>query len=511
MTIFRDISGRLAAVTIAVTLPSVVQPAQAQQIQFHVNDSTGIPLPCRIHLSDGAAKPVHAAGLPSWRDHFVCSGRASVPVAAGQYDFTIERGPEYESVSGRIDVLANENKSVDVTMLRICNLREAGWYSGDLHLHRAVSEIEQLMLAEDLDYAPVITWWNKRNPWTPETLQRETTKQFDAARFYNVMGGEDEREGGALLYFGLGQPIDITQAQREYPSPMQFVHSARRRPGAVWIDIEKPFWWDVPTWLALAAPDSIGLANNHMCRSQMYASEAWGRPRDTTRLPEPHGNGFWTQEIYYQILNAGLRLPPSAGSASGVLPNPVGYNRVYVKVDGAFTPEKWWGGLRTGRSFVTNGPLLRVTVNGQLPGSEITPDRQTARFQIDLASRDRITRCELIQNGTAVAQIPVTDEVNQELALDIEIPDSGWFLVRAITDNPRTFRFASSAPFYVADADSAARVSRSACQFFIDWIHERIARVEKNLPDVEQQQAVVEYHKQALQFWMRRLQNATHD
>src|SRR3712207_9493398 len=69
------------------------------------------------------------------------------------------------------------------------------------------------------------------------------------------------------------------------------------------------------------------LFRSHMCRDRMFESEAWGKPRLVERLPAPRGNGFWTQEIYYHLLNAGLRLPPSAGSASGVLPNPVGYNR----------------------------------------------------------------------------------------------------------------------------------------------------------------------------------------
>jgi len=93
-----------------------------------------------------------------------------------------------------------------------------------------------------------------------------------------------------------------------------------------------------------------------------------GKPRDATRLPHRWVMGYWTQEIYYQILNSGLRIPPSAGSASGVLPNPVGYNRVYVQVDGELTYEKWWDGLCAGRSFVTNGPLLLVRADGELPG-----------------------------------------------------------------------------------------------------------------------------------------------
>src|SRR5690606_11352677 len=128
-----------------------------------------------------------------------------------------------------------------------------------------------------------------------------------------------------------------------------------------WIDIEKPFWWDVPVVLAHGYADSIGIAHNHMWRSGVLDNEAWGKARDVAAYPGPQGNGLWSQHIYYHILNTGLRIPPSAGSASGVLPNPVGYNRTYVQVDGELTYEKWWDGVRAGRVFVSNGPLLRVT------------------------------------------------------------------------------------------------------------------------------------------------------
>ena len=79
-----------------------------------------------------------------------------------------------------------------------------------------------------------------------------------------------------------------------------------------------------------------------------------------SRLPNPIGNGLWTQEIYYHALEAGIRIPPSAGSASGVLPNPVGYNRVYVHLGSQqLSADSWFGALSKGRCFVTNGPLLQ--------------------------------------------------------------------------------------------------------------------------------------------------------
>src|SRR5262249_2852721 len=180
--------------------------------------------------------------------------------------------------------------------------------------------------------------------------------------------------GGALLFFSLGRPLSIAHASREVPSGLEFAAEARKTPGC-WIDAEKPFWWDFPAWVAHGAVDSVGIANNHMNRRGMYkGDEAWGRPRDKARLKGPRGNGYYSQEIYYELLECGLRLPPSAGSASGVLPNPVGYNRVYVKVGDDRSYPAWWSALRAGRSFVTNGPLLRVEAGGSPPGHVFRTD-----------------------------------------------------------------------------------------------------------------------------------------
>ncbi len=61
-------------------------------------------------------------------------------------------------------------------------------------------------------------------------------------------------------------------------------------------------------------------------------NEAGGLPRDTLLFPKPWGNGRWSQELYYHLLNCGLRIPPTAGSGSGANNNPVGYNRFYVNI-----------------------------------------------------------------------------------------------------------------------------------------------------------------------------------
>jgi len=268
----------------------------------------------------------------------------------------------------------------------------------------------------------------------------------------------------------------------------------------VHVDIEKPFWWDVPVWLASGQVDTLGIANNHMCRSTVYPSEAWGKPRDASRLPAPLGNGYWTQEIYYHVLNCGLRIPPSAGSASGVLPNPVGYNRVYVHLDGDLTYDKWFAGLRAGRTFVTNGPLLRVRAAEQFPGHVFT-----ASHPIDLEltgvleGRDKVAQLEIIRDGQIERQVTAAEFAQTGSLGKLTFNTSGWFLVRAIAENPKTFRFASTGPWYVEVGESKRRVSRTSARFFLGWTEERMQRIK--VSDPAQREEVVEPHRRARDYW----------
>lgn len=495
----------LAAATYLLTCwqLGLVQPQMgASTVQITITDkATGQPVACRLHIKDTAGKPQRAGSLPFWFDHFVCSGKVSLDLAAGKYTYECERGPEYTLRQGTFSVADQGTAKLSIELERLADLADEGWWSGELHIHRPPEDIELLMRAEDLHVAPVITWWNKRNLWADRKLPAEPLVRFDGNRFCYVMAGEDEREGGALLYFHLPRPLAITEAGREYPSPLQFVAEARQQKGA-WIDIEKPFWWDMPTWIASGQVDSIGLANNHMCRSQMSETEAWGKPRIVERLPPPLGNGYWTQEIYYHLLNCGLHLPPSAGSASGVLPNPVGYNRVYVHIEKGFDYEQWWKGLRLGRSFVTNGPLLRVEADGQLPGHIFTAadgKEVTVEVKARLTTRDAIRKLEIIKDGRVERTVPFETWRTTGTLGALTFKKSGWFLARVIANNPRTFRFATTAPFYVEIGDAKKRVSRASAQFFLAWVRERATRIK--LDDTKQREEVLKYHTSAEKFW----------
>ncbi len=484
-------------------------PAQTRLSILTWENSKETPVPCRIHLRNEAGQPIKPASFPSWNDHFVFPGKATLELPAGRYSYELERGPEYRRLVGDIALVSENTTDLVLHMERITDLKSEGWWSGDLHIHRPPEDIPLLAKAEDLQVAPVITWWNQNNRWKNHPLPEPTIIAFGQNRSSDLMAGEDEREGGALLFFHLPKPLPIQNAGREYPSPTEFLKEAHRAHPDMHVDIEKPFWWDVPVWLATGLPDTIGLANNHMYRRQMLENEAWGKPRDTTRFPAPRGNGFWTQEIYYHILNSGLRIPPSAGSASGVLPNPVGYNRVYVHIDGDFTEARWWQALRTGRSFVSNGPLLRARANGAFPGEQFhltrgeTLDLElTARFD----TQDETSAFEIIQNGRVVRTVPMTEWRRTGTLGSVSFQTSGWFLVRAIGDRTDTFRFASTAPWYVRAEDTPERISRASVRFFLDWVQERMDRIRLDNP--EQQRSVMSHQLRAKAFWEDRLSRA---
>jgi len=114
------------------------------------------------------------------------------------------------------------------------------------------------------------------------------------------MGGEDERRGGALLFFHLERPLLIQEAAPEYPSSLIYLETAKKQ--GAWVDMEKPFWWDVPLWLASEKVDSVGLENNHLWERGMPDNEAWGRARPMEDYSSVKGNGASSSIISSSML-----------------------------------------------------------------------------------------------------------------------------------------------------------------------------------------------------------------
>lgn len=462
-------------VRILALLACSVLAVYGESVKFEVHSmESGELVPCRIHLWDGAGARVKHPTLSWWHDHVTCEGEATYEVPPGSYRYLIARGPEFESREGTLAVAAGKERKEVISLGRLVDMSARGWWSGETHIHRPVEEVPLLIRAEDLHVAPVITWWNKTNPWLTQPLPHQALRVLPENRYMYLLGGEDERGGGAFMYFN-APVMDVTQAGRETPSALEF--AAQGLAAGAHIDMEKPFWLDMPAALALGRFHTIGIVNNHMQRGEMMDNEAWGKARPKEQFPSPLGNGFWTQFLYYQVLNAGYRIPPSAGSASGVLKNPVGYNRVYVHLGETLDYEAWWAGLRNGRSFVTNGPLLDVSVENERPGHVFAMESGAELMaKAELLGAEPVSKVQVIYNGDVVLE-KTPAELKEDGSLRITVSESGWFLVRALGSNPVTFRMASTAPYYVEVKGAPFQPKAEALQLFIDWIDERIVKL----------------------------------
>jgi hypothetical protein len=462
-----------------------------------VDKDTGRPIACRIHLVGPKKRPFKPDGLPYWHDHFAVPGKATLKLPIGSYSFVIERGLEYLDQTGHFTIENFADDSKQIELRRFVDMAADGWWSGDLDVRRPVRDVELLMSADDLHVAEVITWRNDKDPWGGR-LPKSPLVRFDGNRFYQVLGGASVRSGTELLLLNLSAPLKLPPA--DYPPLMKYLPAAREK-GGLWVDASKPFWWDLPMLAAAGQIDSIEVAHSHLCRDATQNDEADGKARDRKRYPSHKGSAEWSLEIYYRLLECGLRIPPTAGSGSGEAPNPVGYNRAYVHVDGELTYEKWWEQLRAGQVFITNGPLMKPSVEGELPGHVFQAEaggNLELEIGLTLSTRDPINYLEIIKDGHVEHEIRFDEYAKSGKLPKLQFDRSGWFLIRAVATVPKTYRFAMTGPYYV-EIGPQRRISKTAAQFFLDWVYERAKQIK--LADPAQQKEVLEWHRQARDFW----------
>src|SRR5262249_56821160 len=144
------------------------------------------------------------------------------------------------------------------------------------------------------------------------------------------------------------------------------------------MELDKHNW----PWSVMLVPvmgiDLYELSNNHVWRTE-FGLPDFGEPAADWMHVERGPRGFteagWIEygfRNYYTLLDCGFRLPPTAGTASGVHPVPLGFGRVYVHVPKGLSLDAWVDGLNAGRSFVTTGPMLFAQVNDRPPGHTFT-------------------------------------------------------------------------------------------------------------------------------------------
>ncbi len=132
----------------------------------------------------------------------------------------------------------------------------------------------------------------------------------------------------------------------------------------------------------------------------------------------------------YRYWNLGWLVPPSAGAASGVSPNPVGYNRMYVKLDGEFSVDKWYQGVKAGQIMLSNGPILFF---------EPRFDKGTLTGRIEATSRTELDRVELVANAKVIQRWKPSGK-RFRAAMKVNVERYSWVAARCYEKNEATVR-----------------------------------------------------------------------
>jgi hypothetical protein len=204
---------------------------------------------------------------------------------------------------------------------------------------------------------------------------------------------------------------------------------------------------------------------------------------------------------------------PTAGSASGVLPNPVGYNRVYTNLEGEPTYKNWLHALKAGNSFVTSGPMLSITASGKNMGETLELVKPAdVEIEVNLKSSRPINKVELVKDGKVIQQIFDIDlkNYNTDLIFQSTFQRSGWLAVRCFEEREDdNTRFAHTSPVFVMVAGKPIQPKRDAVEWLmsrVDLLTERVLRKLEEAPeDRSHWDSKVHLYQQAKAVYMKLL------
>ena len=338
----------------------------------------------------------------------------------GKYTLTIERGKEYRPIVESF-VERGETIRLNVKPERWMNMAQKGWFSGDTHVHRTLSNLSNVMPAEDLNVAFPVNQWVTRAYHAPTKTRRgpdhdagDQLIKVDATHVIYPRNTEYEIFTVNGKRYVLGAVLVLNHKSSFFmgaPSVIPIAELARRE-GAM-LELDKHNW----PWSMLIIPlmnsNLFELTNNHLWRTE-FALTNWAEPAPAYMKVEYSSSkstelgwvlyGF---KNYYALLNCGFKLRPTGGTANGVHPVPLGFGRVYVHLPQGFNYVDWVHGLDAGRSFVTTGPMLLAAANGKPPGHSFNfakPD--TLRLTGSILGQTLLRAIEVIVNGTVVKTLP---------------------------------------------------------------------------------------------------------
>jgi hypothetical protein len=211
-------------------------------------------------------------------------------------------------------------------------------------------------------------------------------------------------------------------------------------------------------------------------------------------------------DLWYALLNCGVRLPASTGSDWFVCSS----NRVYVSLgaSGAFSYASWLAALQAGRTFITNGPVLRLAVEQHSPSNDMLDVGGSTRslaVSVDWAWHQGLDAIEIVCDGeVAATRRCAPDETHGKWTTTIDAT-GGWLAVRAWGRRRNSYAHAAwahTSPVYLRELAERDLVRVAARRLIArnDSASEWLAQ-QARFDDARQQQRMLQLFAEGRSFY----------
>src|SRR5258706_15387893 len=297
------------------------------------------------------------------QDWYVLSSPTEVLVPRQPLRLEAFSGLETELTSVSVDLTRQNQKSLTIPLRSFSQVSRQSWYGANTHLHlshlnkdQAERYLREIPRADDLDVL-FISYLERAiadKDYITNRCPMGDLKEFGPTGVLVNNGQEprhnfgDQGEGfGHVMLLNIKsmiQPVSIgpgiSHRGTDGITLQTGIEEAHRQGGtAIWCH-NNWGWEDVPNFVSgkLDAQNIFDGGN--------------------------HGN---YADSFYHYLNAGIRVPFSTGTDWFMYD----LARVYTQVKGSLSIKSWLEALVAGRSFISNGPLLRLSLEGQDLGGTV--------------------------------------------------------------------------------------------------------------------------------------------
>lgn len=497
-----------------------------RKLKIDVHDENGVSLTARISVTDEQGRfyaPAHAwiaaddSKMKNARyeaHYFISDGQAEVDIPMGKVKVTATHGPGYTIASSEVGAGREPLElKTDITLKRL-NV-PGKWWSGDLHVH--------------MNYAG-----HYRNQ--PSMLAKQAMAE-DLQVVYNLIVNKEQRITDVSYFSPAPDPVSndkvlVLHGQEYHTSYWGHMGLLHLRDHLILPDYAAYY----QTAVASTFPHNSYIIDKAHAQGALAgyvhlydSTDLFPDQRATMMHAFPvdaalkkidyfelvgFANHRAAEAVWYQLLNCGLRVPAGAGTDAmanyASLRGPVGLNRVYVNAEGSLDQDRFELGLKQGRSFVTNGPLVGISVNGHGPGDSLSIDAkgQTVPYEAWLRSNVPMDHLEIVWNGKVVASHEFkTERMQVDMKGVLKLKGPGWLLVRSWNSRPHPdvmdiYPYASTNPVYVVSGRNRY-VSPESMAYFVKWMNrlEQAALDHPSYRTPEEKEAVLKDIRTAKAFY----------